>query len=257
MMTDKRSKTLEQALADSNLFARHVISRVLGTGSTNDDLKREWTRSHVEQQIRIAEFQSAGRGQRGRAWQAIPGQSLLFSFSLQGLRQEFPMSLIAGLALKNALKSLVKADDPVLWLKWPNDVWLGRGKLAGILCENSQLGDISDCVVGVGLNLKPLGNSEIASASFSEVASSCDPEVILCAFFAVFEELVAKGAASLVEEWTNAAALFWQTEFVVSCNDAFEFKGVPLSLEQDGSLVLTNGQEKSRRLLSATLKPVF
>lgn len=249
--------TIEQTLAGSALFGKHVISRIHGTGSTNDDLKREWDKSHVKQQIRIAEFQTAGRGQHGHSWQALPGQSLLFSFSLQDLRQEFPLSLIAGLALKIALKPLLKVVDPALWLKWPNDIWLGRGKLAGILCESSRFRDEVHWVIGLGLNLKPLGDSAVASASLSDVDSSCDSELILYNFFVVFEELVAKDPASLVEEWTNAAALFWQTEFLVSCGDTPEFRSKPLFLEQDGTLVLTTGNEKSRRLLSATLKPVF
>ncbi len=87
----------------------------------------------------VAEHQSAGRGRAGRTWEAPPRTALLASFVL-------PFSPLASLA---AGVAVAEACGPLARLKWPNDVLLGDGKLAGILVE--VRGEVA--VVGVGLNL--------------------------------------------------------------------------------------------------------
>lgn len=104
-------------------------------------------------QILLAEFQSAGRGRLNRRWQAPFAQSLLLS-----LRHRYPvwpahlpsLGLVLGIAVVQALRAL---DVPAR-LKWPNDVWLGERKLAGLLVE-SRGEALSSCelVVGLGLNV--------------------------------------------------------------------------------------------------------
>ncbi|MBU1107075.1 MAG: biotin--[acetyl-CoA-carboxylase] ligase [Candidatus Riflebacteria bacterium] len=240
----------------STHFRCHQVNWVEKTASTSDDLKAAWELPSVPQQIKVADFQMAGRGQHGRSWQGGAGQSLLFSFSLAGFRNEFPLSLLAGLALYAALQRLA-ADGSGLWLKWPNDVWLNRRKLAGILCENSILGDVTHSVLGVGLNLLPLEDSSLTAACFCEISDEIRRDDILCGFFEEFDELLTKDASALTERWKMAAARFWQTKFVFASHDQVEFSGVPITLEPDGSLLVKPDNEKSRRLLSATLKPVF
>ena len=257
MTADTCCDTLENIFRGSRHFGAHKISWVEKTASTNDDLKAYWEKPPIPQQLRIADFQTAGRGQLGRKWQASAGQSLLFSFSLPDFRNEFPLSLLTGLALYKALSRLAR-DSSGLWLKWPNDVWLGQRKLAGILCESSVSGDVTRWVVGAGVNLLPLNDPETVSASFCEIAESCCRQDILCEFFAIFDELLLTNAEVLAEQWTKAAALFWQTRFLFSCSEQQEVFGIPLCLEPSGALMVKpDGNEKSRRLLSATLKPVF
>lgn len=249
--------TLENIFRGSRHFGSHKISWVEKTASTNDDLKADWENLPISQQLRITDFQTSGRGQLGRRWQASAGQSLLFSFSLPDFRNEFPLSLLTGLALYKALSRLAR-DSSSLWLKWPNDVWLGQRKLAGILCESSVSHDVTRWVVGAGVNLLPLNDPETVSASFCEIAESCSRQDILCEFFAIFDELLLTNPEVLAEQWIKAAALFWQTRFLFSCSAQHEFYGIPLGLEPSGALLVKpDGNEKSRRLLSATLKPVF
>jgi BirA family transcriptional regulator, biotin operon repressor / biotin---[acetyl-CoA-carboxylase] ligase len=98
--------------------------------------------------------QTAGRGQHGRSWYAPPGV-LTASFVLDRLPVwHLPgLSLAAGLATIYAVEDLLPKLQDKLRLKWPNDVWLGGRKLAGVLCEavsNHKGG--SRVVVGIGLN---------------------------------------------------------------------------------------------------------
>lgn len=100
-----------------------------------------------------AEWQSAGRGRRGRTWHAAPGQALTFSVLWrfqQGAGLLAGLSLAVGSAVAHALDSLNVARTG---LKWPNDVMWGGRKLAGILIEIQ--GDVlgpGAAVIGIGLN---------------------------------------------------------------------------------------------------------
>jgi BirA family biotin operon repressor/biotin-[acetyl-CoA-carboxylase] ligase len=248
---------LSQALALSALFGCHQISQVCETSSTSDDLKQAWALPEISPQIRIADCQTAGRGQHGRRWQSRPGQSLLFSFSLTDVQNRFPLSMIAGLALYKTVRRLALHDNSGLWLKWPNDLWLNRGKLAGILCEGCFIKARQHWVIGIGINLAPLPGPDFPAASLSELSACHDPEDILCEFFANFEELLSAEAEGLAREWSLAASVFWQTRFLFLGSDQPDFVGLPLETDADGTLLVKPEHEKSRRLLSATLKPLF
>ena len=100
----------------------------------------------------LAEFQTAGRGRRGRVWQGTYGASVLASIywrfpqatSLEGL------SLCVGVAVIRALQALGASH---LALKWPNDVYGNGAKLAGILIESASRSGGWDTVTGIGLNV--------------------------------------------------------------------------------------------------------
>ncbi len=100
----------------------------------------------------LAERQTAGRGRRGRSWQATPYGNLMVSVSTT--LQDMPdplgvLSLGAGVAVHRALRGLGIADCA---LKWPNDVLWQARKLAGILIEMRGEPEAMRIVIGVGLN---------------------------------------------------------------------------------------------------------
>jgi len=258
MIADFDWNKFRQAMSASVLFRNHIISWTRETASTSDDLKQGWAAAEVAQQIRIADYQTAGRGQHGRQWHALPGQALLFSFSLTDSQNRFPLSLIAGLAVYRALFQLASHDRSGLWLKWPNDVWFNHCKLAGILCEGCLIKNRQHWIVGIGINLLPLSQSNVEAASFSELSDCHDPQKILCEFFAVFEDLLSADAEILAKSWSLAASLFWQTRFLFAGIGEPDFIGLPEAVDADGALlVIDDSDKKSRRLLSATLKPLF
>ncbi len=93
--------------------------------------------------------QTAGRGQWGRRWIA-PAGVLTASFVLRSLPIAAlgQFSLLAGLAVIQAVAQLAPELSPRLQIKWPNDVWLDGRKLAGILSEVTD----GVMIVGIGLN---------------------------------------------------------------------------------------------------------
>jgi BirA family biotin operon repressor/biotin-[acetyl-CoA-carboxylase] ligase len=127
--------------------------------STNDQLLRDANTGAPDVSVCLAEWQSAGRGRRGRAWIAPIGASICFSLLKRfdvGVAALSGLSLVAGIALANALSDCGVTG---FGLKWPNDVVVAGRKLAGILVEaGGEFLGPSHAVIGIGVNCRlPVG----------------------------------------------------------------------------------------------------
>ncbi|MBN2332660.1 MAG: biotin--[acetyl-CoA-carboxylase] ligase [Deltaproteobacteria bacterium] len=101
----------------------------------------------------VADQQTGGRGRRGRWWISPPDTNLAFSLVLRPPLPADKVPLLSLVAAGGVLSSL-QDDVADLWLKWPNDIYCGRQKMAGILAEASIRGSAVDfVVVGIGLNV--------------------------------------------------------------------------------------------------------
>ncbi|EGT3628892.1 bifunctional biotin--[acetyl-CoA-carboxylase] ligase/biotin operon repressor BirA [Morganella morganii] len=102
----------------------------------------------------VAEYQSAGRGRRGRTWVSPYGHHLYFSLFWtfpQGMAQAMGLSLVVACTLVEVLKSFGVEN---IGVKWPNDIYLDNKKLAGILIEMSgQADSLCQLIIGVGVNM--------------------------------------------------------------------------------------------------------
>jgi BirA family biotin operon repressor/biotin-[acetyl-CoA-carboxylase] ligase len=137
---------------------RFAIDRVATTGSTNADLLAAADAGAADGTVLVADHQTAGRGRRGRSWEAPPGTSLLMSVLLRpDLEPDRAGALTAavGLAGRAACRAVAGVEPG---LKWPNDLVAptpaGERKLGGILAESRVVaGRLAAVVVGLGLNL--------------------------------------------------------------------------------------------------------
>lgn len=120
--------------------------------STNDEVRDLARAGAADGLIVLAERQTAGRGRRGAAWFSPAGESLAFSILV---RPEEPKALWPRLALAAglAVAEAVETFGPQAGIKWPNDVWIGQRKAAGILVEAGA----DFAVVGIGLNVNTTG----------------------------------------------------------------------------------------------------
>ncbi len=116
--------------------------------STNDEASSLAKAGAADGVVVLAEQQTAGRGRRGANWFAAAGESLAFSIIV---RPAEPKALWPRLALASglAVAEAAEAWAPDVGIKWPNDVWLGRRKVAGILVEAGA----DFAVVGIGINI--------------------------------------------------------------------------------------------------------
>jgi BirA family transcriptional regulator, biotin operon repressor / biotin---[acetyl-CoA-carboxylase] ligase len=122
--------------------APHVHHRV--TSSTNARARELAMNGAPHGTLVTADEQTAGRGRQGRAWTAPAGAALLLSLVVRGLKSLLPLA--AAVAVCEAVEPLDAA------LKWPNDVWIGRRKVAGILLEGRP--QEGWAVIGIGLNVR-------------------------------------------------------------------------------------------------------
>lgn len=103
----------------------------------------------------MAREQTAGRGQRGNSWEAEPGKNITLSLMLRpegiAATAQFAISEAVALGVADAVVELGVKEVAV---KWPNDIYVGDRKIAGILIENSLNGPmISRSIAGIGLNV--------------------------------------------------------------------------------------------------------
>lgn len=131
--------------------------------STNDEIRRLADAGTGEGLIVLAHRQTQGRGRRGAAWFSPPGESLAFSVLIRPAEPKalWPrLALVAGLAVAEALEEFL----PLVGIKWPNDVWVGDKKIAGILVEAGK----DYAVVGIGLNV----NTRSFPGEVADIATS-------------------------------------------------------------------------------------
>lgn len=121
--------------------------------------------------VLAAREQTAGRGQRGNTWFSEPGKNLTFSIVLkygEGGLEPLPAADAIWL---NYLISVAVVDflqSHAIWckVKWPNDVYVGKNKICGILIENTLEGDrLAASVIGVGININQHDFPQLANAT--------------------------------------------------------------------------------------------
>jgi BirA family biotin operon repressor/biotin-[acetyl-CoA-carboxylase] ligase len=147
---------LDRARAERGWKIVRQVKVFQSTTSTNDICWQAAPSADAHGLLVLAAAQSAGRGRRGNAWLASPGQSALFSLLLKNAAPDATgaerLTLLAGLA---AAEGIERVTGLRAQIKWPNDILLeniagggGGRKVAGILVERRN----ADIVVGVGVN---------------------------------------------------------------------------------------------------------
>lgn len=130
-----------------------TLRTLASVGSTNDEAMRLAEAGAGEGTVVWAHEQTGGRGRRGRLW-ASPVGNLYTSTVLRpdcAAMRAAELGFVAALAVAD----LVPADGRGVRLKWPNDVLIDGGKVAGILLESAIGGDgrAQHVVAGIGVNV--------------------------------------------------------------------------------------------------------
>lgn len=199
--------------------------------------------------------QTQGRGRRGRAWSDPEGN---FAATLVLQPTESPevvalRSFVAALALFDAV-SMVTGRSEGLALKWPNDVLLNGGKLAGILLESlGTRGGVAHLAIGVGVNLgeapevDSLHEGALRPVALAEETGALvTPEEFLELLAARYAEreaaFVAEGFGTIREAWLMRAARLG--EQIVARTGREEWRGTFETVDARGNLVITSDGER-------------
>ena len=199
----------------------------------------------------LAERQTAGRGRRGRAWQATPYGNLMLSvsFTLRGMGHSLGvLSLGAGVAVHRALRALGVSD---VALKWPNDVLWQARKLAGILIEMRGEPDAMRMVIGIGLNgtIGPVAAAAIDQpwADLRMLLSAVDRDLtaalLIAELLGVMADYREGRAALILEEW-RARHAFAGLRVSVSAAEGVRYVGVIEDINDEGALILNVAGER-------------
>lgn len=128
-----------------------MIYHLHSTTSTNDDAREA---KYHDGDIIWADFQTAGRGQRGHTWESREGENLTFSVVLEPTFLPVTEQFMLLEAVALSLHDLFALHGIKTAIKWTNDIYVGDRKAVGILIEhNYSRGKLSRTVVGIGINV--------------------------------------------------------------------------------------------------------
>lgn len=225
-----------------------------------------------------ADYQSAGRGQRGNKWVSQRGENLLFSVLLRpdrvGVERQFRLSQAMALAEASVLTEVVRAntslqspqqqgDTDIVKIKWPNDLYYGYRKFGGTIIETTLKGrSVARCVLGMGINVNQTSFPADAPnpVSLSLITGhEYDREFLLRSImlrFMEWEQCVELGEDELV-----AAAyrnqLLWAEGFHTYIDKEGAFTARLRDILPDGHLVLEDEAGRLRHYLFKEVKHVF
>ena len=255
-------RSIELALGRSTVARIESLERSLELESTNRYLLGRQPPESGKARIAIAEFQTAGRGRRGRSWSMPPGAGIALSASWQF--EQTPghlaaLSLAVGAAARRAIADVTALD---IGLKWPNDLIVNQGKLGGILVELAPLPN-GGChvVAGIGINVNVPPSYLAKVSDFGQGArdlSSTAPEWpidrealavgLIEHFIELFSGFAETGFEPYRAEWLSAHVLYGQRVELRSGSGTTV--GTVRGIDSDGALVLEDETGATRHVIS-------
>lgn len=239
------------------IIGRRLI-RLATTGSTMDDLAALAAAGEPEGTVVVADEQTAGRGRAGRRWRAPAGSALLCSVLLRPPVAPARLStlpLLVGVAVAEAIEATAGV---ACRLKWPNDVWIGEDKVAGVLLTSRSTSvGVEHAVVGIGINVTTPGVDLPLGATSLSVATDCahDREALLAVLLARLDVrycafLAADGRPDLAD-WLARAMFLGESVFVRIGKEARA--GVLRGVDDDGALLLEGADGQLGRIVAGDL----
>lgn len=151
------SRKFSISVAVKTLFIGRNQIRLNCIDSTNNYAAQMLRQTSISEGTLItSNYQSAGRGQRSNVWQSEPKKNILCTYILKptwlGIERQFTLNKSIALAVFRAIRKYYESSD--LKIKWPNDIFIGNRKVAGILMENVVAGSqIVSSLAGIGINV--------------------------------------------------------------------------------------------------------
>ena len=202
--------------------------------------------------VRVADFQTEGRGSRGRTWENCE-ESLLLSVAIpwnRPIRQTTGLTLLLGAKVIEILKEF----GVLAKMKWPNDLYIDGKKFAGLLCETLKTDPREWClVIGIGMNCR---SKKTEYGDVRELMKTVDRVELAKKIVLSFEETVrsfgAEKLKSLRDSWAEID-LWHDREIHIMDENGTCRTGIMKGITDEGyCCALINGEEKVFR--NATLR---
>jgi BirA family transcriptional regulator, biotin operon repressor / biotin---[acetyl-CoA-carboxylase] ligase len=225
-------------------------------GSTNAEAFKRAAAGDTGPLWVVARRQTQGRGRSGRQWASEPGN--LYASLLRRLACPqaivHQLSLVAGVAVVEAITGAAGRRIAGLRLKWPNDVLIGEAKCAGILAESQSAGTAAEVIVVIGIGTNLVSHPPGLLRAATDLAShglAVSPETMLANLATSLERWLAiwdcgRGFAEAREAWlANAGAI---GEGMTVDTGRERIAGTFLGLDPAGALLLRDGSGRERKL---------
>jgi len=233
------------------------VEALWSTTSTNTVLLARANPANGTSEVLLAEYQSAGRGRRGRAWLAPPGAAICLSMSwtFREVPQDLgALGLVIGVCALRALRLLGVSGAG---LKWPNDLLVGARKLGGVLIElRAESAGPACVVIGVGLNVA-LGAAllqqiaatgteatDLASGGLKSPSRNTVAAALISESVRGLLEFERHGLKPFIEEWRAADALRGRPVNVSAADGVA--RGLARGIDVHGALMVETPQGVKR-----------
>jgi BirA family biotin operon repressor/biotin-[acetyl-CoA-carboxylase] ligase len=231
--------------------------------STNRVAKELAMAGEPEGTLVVADMQTAGRGRKGRPWFSPPRGGIYLSLILRPKLHpvEAPqMTLLAGVALADTLLPHIPGG---VCIRWPNDIYSGGRKIAGILTEvATEIDAIDYLVLGVGLNVNIPGETfppQLRARATSLVSQTGAPGrrvELLCDFLSRLEErylgIGKTGFSPVIQRWRELTDTMGMRVRAVASDQPLE--GIVADMDEDGKLLLRCPDGSLRCILSGEIE---
>ena len=247
-------------------WSKDSIVHLLEVDSTNryvrDEAAALWKNRGISDfAVVTAGHQTAGRGQRGNIWNSNAGENLLFSILVRpGETLEVSKQFLLSQAVALSIHDAMKCHGIDTQLKWPNDIYAGNRKLAGILLELDYSGAfVEQAIIGIGLNVNqeefpPMDRTPVSMKMLWKTENGKQRQdlilddvlaTILDLFEHYYTELRFGHRDAIAAEYCRLLFGIDEQHTFIDCNGRFDavIKGV----ESDGHLILRRNDGSTGR----------
>jgi BirA family transcriptional regulator, biotin operon repressor / biotin---[acetyl-CoA-carboxylase] ligase len=252
-------KGLGKSIFSQNLIIYQKIN------STNVVAKDMATKGAPEGTIVIAEEQTAGKGRLDRRWLSNSHKNLLFTILLRpswGADNIFLLTMMLAISAIDETKNIAGVD---ILIKWPNDLYVGKKKLAGVLTEFSMKEGIAEYVVlglGINVNWMPGAHDGLlypATSILAETGKAVSRSDLLMGLLKRFDIAYAKALSGktddVYERWNKLSMVIGQEVEIISQDEII--KGKAIAIDRTGALILKNNLGEEVKMLSGDVSLRF
>lgn len=246
-------------LGEATLRRMETLEHFTEIGSTNRYLLECEPPAPGFARVAMADYQTAGRGRRGRRWVMSPGTGLALSLAWRFGRPPSglsALSLAVGAAVRRAVGDATGLD---IGLKWPNDLMIDGGKLGGILVElDRPASGVCHVVAGIGINvrvpeddlpgLSDLGARDLAGAAPDlRIERSALAARLIERLVELFSDFARTGFEPYLDEWLDAHVLSDRAVEIRS-GESLDH-GIVRGIAVDGALIVESEAGQQQRVI--------
>ena len=229
-----------------DLGTRYLGKRIIyhdTVASTMDEAFKLGVQQAQEGTLVCTEGQTKGRGRMGRKWMSPKGKGIYASFLLRpelAVADVAVLTLLVAVAIGEGIRKVSAIDARI---KWPNDILVGKRKLAGILTElNAEMDRIKFVVVGIGININAIALQLPPEATSLKIETGKNFsrvnifQEVLRSLENWYEVLKKGGSAPILKRWKELSAMMGQRVRIKDLGNFIE--GEAVDLADDGGLLI-------------------